>query len=216
MLPYRLLLLELLLQFYSEGNLRFSNQAKDGKQYQVLLWLEEKDPELLLYTNQIWRNFADTQTDESSSEKEEDNGFNGELLNLLLHSQELRSQPSFFRQQLTLKYERTRSFKALYLRNLKKLEEKKLIATANIIKLQKDLQSERDSKSIVVLDNLEMADKKIPNKKIIRSKLFQKSLNQHKTDIKKFKPTDSTNQKTPMKKKESPVTVRPKIKRVKL
>lgn len=217
MLPYRLLLLELLVQFYSEGNLRVSSQAKDGKQHYVLLWLEEKDPELLLHTNQIWGNFANTQTEEISREKKEENGFNEDIVDLLLHSQELRMQPIFFKQLLAQRYEASTSFKALYLRNLRKLEKKKLIATANIIKLQRDLQSERDSKSIVVLDNLEMIEKKMPNKKIIRSKLFQKSLNQHKTDIKKFKPTDSnSNHRDPIKKKESPVTERPKIKRVKL
>lgn len=213
LIPYRLLLIELLSQFYTVENLRMNKQVKEDNQYEVLLRLEEKDPELILCTNQIWYNFTQT-LEERYIEKNCANVYDDEFLNLLLHNANFENIDSSLKQKLKNKYQNTQSYKVFYLENVKIMKQKKLRATANIIKIQKDLQSERDSKSIVVLDSLEYESKKLPNRKITRSKLFQKSLNEHKTDIKKFKPNDYGT-KT-FKKKPLSSDSKPKIKRVKL
>lgn len=54
---YRKLLLEILTEFYHIDNFKAYKQIKEDNQYKILLWLEEEDPLLMLYTNHIWKNF---------------------------------------------------------------------------------------------------------------------------------------------------------------
>ncbi|XBW36708.1 hypothetical protein QEN19_002283 [Hanseniaspora menglaensis] len=213
LLPYRLLLIELLLDFYSIKNLRISKQTRDEKQYEVILWLEEMDPELILHTNQIWFNFSQT-LENFSIHNDWSNNADDELLNLLLHNKNMSTVNSLLKQKLATKFKKTKSYKAFYLHTLKNLKLKKSAATANIIKIQKNLQLERESRSIVILDNLELEAKQTQQKKIARSKLFKKALNEHKTDSKKFLSADASTKTN--KRKSEHNAVKPKIKRVKL
>lgn len=71
-------------------------------------------------------------------------------------------------------------------------------------------------KGIILLNSIEDEKSKNNQKKVSRSKLYKKSLNEHKVGIKKFAPSETFFKTNENKNKQSSSKSQPRIKRVKL
>jgi hypothetical protein len=211
---YRKLLLEILTEFYHIDNFKAYKQIKEDNQYKILLWLEEEDPLLMLYTNHIWKNFL---TDLNSQFHYECPNKNENDADMILNMKYRSTLTKELRQTLTEFINNEKYvYKVSFLNKLNYIEQKKKKAKNILIKSQRKLDESKQMKGIILLNSIEDEKSKNNQKKVSRSKLYKKSLNEHKVGIKKFAPSETFFKTNENKNKQSSSKSQPRIKRVKL
>lgn len=211
---YRKLLLEILLEFYHIDNFKAYKQIKEDNQYKILLWLEEEDPLLMLYTNNIWKNFL---TDLDSQFHYECPKKNENEADMILNMKYRNNLTKELRQNLKQFIDNEKNvYKVAFLKKLNYIEQKKKKAKNLLIKSQRKLDESKQMKGIILLNSIEDEKSKNQQKKVSRSKLYKKSLNEHKVGIKKFAPSETFFKTDENKNKQPSSKSQPRIKRVKL
>lgn len=211
---YRKLLLELLTEFYHIDNFKAYKQIKEDNQYKILLWLEEEDPILTLYTNHIWKNFLSDLDSQFHYEVPQSDDKNTEVIFNIKYKKELSVE---LRQKLVSFIEKEKGLhKIAFLNKLNYIDFKKKKAKNILIKSQQKLDENKQMKGIILLDSVEDEKHKDNRRKANRSKLYKKALNEHKIGIRKFTPSETFFKTNGSKTKQSGSKNQPKIKRVKL
>lgn len=211
---YRKLLLEILTEFYDIDNFRTYKQIKEDNQYKILLWLEEEDPLLMIYTNNIWKNFFTDLDSQFHLECLNNNENEAEMILNMKYRSTLAEQS---RKMLTEFIDKEKKvYKVAFINKLNYIEQKKKKAKNTLIKSQRRLDENKQMKGIILLNSIEDEKSKKQQKKTSRSKLYKKSLNEHKVDIKKFAPSETFFKTYENKNRQPSSKSQPRIKRVKL
>ena len=211
---YRKLLLEIITEFYHIANFKAYKQIKEDNQYKILLWLEEEDPMLTLFTNDIWKNFLSDLDSQFHYQSLQSDDKDRQVIFNLQYKKQITPE---LRQKLeTFIDNQEKCYKIAFLNKLSYIEHKKKKAKNVLIKSQQKLNESKQTKGIILLDSIEDEKHKTIQKKVHRSKLYKKSLNEHKIGIKKFTPSETFFEASGTKAKQTPTKNQPKIKRVKL
>ncbi|KAL6934059.1 hypothetical protein ACO0R3_001843 [Hanseniaspora guilliermondii] len=211
---HRKILLEILTEFYHIDNFKAYKQIKEDNQYKILLWLEEEDPLLTLYTNHIWKNFLTDLNSQFHYGCPDKNENEAEMILNIKYRNTLTKE---LRQMLTeFINNETKVFKVAFLNKLNYIEQKKKKAKNILINSQRKLDENKQMKGIILLNSIEDEKSRSQQKKVSRSKLYKKSLNEHKVGIKKFTPSETFFKTNENKDKQTSSKSQQKIKRVKL